>query len=72
MQHISDISYILGNRYWRYYGNRIDYGYPRDLNIWRGLPDHIDAAFQWKNGRTYFFSRDKYYRYNDQIFNVST
>ena len=59
-----------GNKYWRYFGNRIDYGYPRELKVWRGLPKVITAAFQWKNGRTYFFSGDKYYRYNDQIFDV--
>lgn len=29
----------------------IELDYPRDMSIWRGIGYHIDAAFQWKNGK---------------------
>ena len=64
------IYYITGDQYYRFntrYG-RIDSGYPRPLSVW-GLPtDHVDAAQQWDNGRTYFYVDDVYYRFNDQEF----
>jgi matrix metalloproteinase-14 (membrane-inserted) len=49
----------------------VEYGYPRPVSVWRGLPMKITAAFKWVNGRTYFFSGDQYYRYNDHLFRVS-
>ncbi|XP_055640676.1 72 kDa type IV collagenase-like [Toxorhynchites rutilus septentrionalis] len=30
---------------------------------WPGLPGNIDAAFRFKDGRTYFFKRDKFWRF---------
>jgi hypothetical protein len=38
--------------------------------VWKGLPQHVDAAIKWRNGRTYFFSGNQYYRYNDVEFDV--
>lgn len=29
----------------------VELDYPRDMSIWRGIGYHIDAAFQWKNGK---------------------
>lgn len=43
----------------------MDSGYPRDISVWRGVPYDIDAAFQWTNGRSYFFKGSKYYAYDD-------
>lgn len=46
-------------------------GYPKDITIWVGLPyGRIDAAINFKNSRTYFFSGGDYYRFNDRNFAV--
>lgn len=31
----------------------VELDYPRDMSIWRGIGYHIDAAFQWKNGKEF-------------------
>ena len=46
-------------------------GYPRSMSFFRGLPQPIDAAFQYRNRRTYFFSGDNYYKINDRNMRVS-
>ena len=49
--------FFKGSKYWHYDRTRgkIVAGYPRNMKDWRGIPNNIDAAFQWKNGRSYFF-----------------
>lgn len=32
---------------------------------WHGIPTSVTSAFQWKNGKTYFFRGDKYWRFDD-------
>ena len=47
-------------------------GYPRNIaNNWNGIPSNIDAAYQWKNGKTYFFKSKNYWRLNDESNSVS-
>ena len=60
--------FFKGDEYWRFYGNKIDYGYPRSISVWKGLPQIIDAVMKWSNGKSYFFAGPKYYRFDD--FNV--
>ena len=57
--------FFKGNQFWRFYGGKIDYGYPRSISAWKGLPSKIDAAMKWRNGRSYFFVGGKYYRFDD-------
>ena len=54
-----------GDKYWRFHGSKIDYGYPRSIRVWKGLPKRIDAAMKWTNGKSYFFAGPKYYRFDD-------
>lgn len=67
--------FFKGNEYWRYDSNNdppVSDRYPKPIGNWKGLPDSIDAAFQWENSRTYFFKNDKYYRFNDISFEVDS
>ena len=57
--------FFKGDRYWRFYDNKIDYGYPKSISAWKGLPEKIDAAMKWRNGKSYFFAGGQYYRFDD-------
>ena len=43
--------------------------YPKSISEW-GLPDNINGALQWDNGRTYFFQQGQYWRFNDRRFAI--
>ncbi|XP_043202426.1 matrix metalloproteinase-2-like [Amphibalanus amphitrite] len=51
---------IRGGQFWR-----PDSPAPRPLSEWPGMPDTIDAATRYSNGKTYFFSGQNYYRFDD-------
>lgn len=63
---------FLGENYYRVMDDgAVGDGYPRDITIWAGLPfGRIDAAINFQNSRTYFFSGGDYYRFNDRQFEV--
>lgn len=57
-----------GNKFWRYNSERtsIDPGYPKTIHsVLPDLPNHVNAALQWKNGKTYFFKGTQYYALDD-------
>ena len=57
-----------GEMFWRYNNNKksIDPGYPKPIHsVLSKLPNHLDAALQWKNGKTYFFKGTQYYALDD-------
>ena len=57
-----------GNKFWRYNGHKrsIDPGYPKTIHsVLPELPNHVNAALQWKNGKTYFFKGTQYYALDD-------
>lgn len=35
--------------------HHVELDYPRDMSIWRGIGYHIDAAFQYKDGKSRIF-----------------
>lgn len=66
--------FFKGAQYWRYDSRSevpVSDRYPQPISNWNGLPDHLDAAFQWQNGYSYFFKGSHYYRFNDKDFGVS-
>ncbi|XP_035222982.1 matrix metalloproteinase-2-like [Stegodyphus dumicola] len=63
---------FAGTEYWRYdeAEGRVELDYPRDMSMWRGVPYHIDAAFQHTDGHTYFFKGRKFWQFNDNLMSV--
>jgi hypothetical protein len=55
---------LTGDHYWKLTEDGIAAGYPRSISkSWPGLPSKIDAAFTYRNGKTYFFKGSQYWRY---------
>ena len=50
----------------------MDSTYPRPVSNWDGIPDNIDSAMQYSNGKTYFFKGGEYYRFDDAALTVDT
>ena len=44
--------FVSGDMYWKLDENNtyVEYDYPRDMSIWRGVPVPLDAAFQYWDG----------------------
>jgi len=56
-----------GDKYWKLADSEagVAAGYPRRISEdWEELPDNIDAAFTWKNGKMYFLKGSRYWRYS--------
>ncbi|XP_017838315.2 matrix metalloproteinase-2 isoform X2 [Drosophila busckii] len=62
-----------GTLYWRIdeFTGKVELDYPRDMSIWAGVGYNIDAAFQWENGKTYFFKNLGYWEFNDARMKVA-
>lgn len=64
------VYFFRDDEYLRYdvTGDRIDDGYPKKIiDYWTGWPQHwtrIQGAFDWGNGKLYFFSGEEYLRYD--------
>ena len=59
--------------YWRYDEEveRVELDYPRDVQMWRGIPYHFDAVFQWHDKKTYFFKDKYFWEFDDGRMKVS-
>ncbi|KAF2899798.1 hypothetical protein ILUMI_06396 [Ignelater luminosus] len=59
--------FYSGNMYWRFDEElmKVELDYPRDMSMWRGVGQDIDAVFQWKDGKTYFFKGKGFWKFND-------
>lgn len=65
------IYFFKGSQYWKFDPDKkppVDASYPRQISNWDGIPNNLDAALQYKNGKTYFFKNGKYYRFDDEKF----
>ena len=66
------IYFFKGRRYWKYDPQKkppVSSSYPKPISNW-DLPSSIRAASRW--GRyNYFFTDDKYYRFDDRRFTIS-
>ena len=50
----------------------MDSSYPRPITNWEGIPDNLDAATTYTNGKTYFFKGSKYYKFDDEKFELAS
>lgn len=44
---------------------RVELDYPRDMSMWQGIGNSIDSAFQWTDGKTYFFKGKGFWKFDD-------
>ncbi|XP_064618644.1 matrix metalloproteinase-2-like isoform X2 [Lineus longissimus] len=61
-------TYLMsGDMYWRFNEKSavVDYDYPRDMSMWKGVPTPVDASFRSWDGITYFMKGLNYYAFND-------
>ena len=65
--HSSSMLSFAGDKYWRYDDavGKVELDYPRDISMWRGVPSAIDAAFQYVDGKTYFFKGRHFWQFDD-------
>ncbi|KAG5893486.1 hypothetical protein JTB14_010537 [Gonioctena quinquepunctata] len=67
------IYFYKGSKFWRFDPSQrppVKTTYPKPISNWDGVPNNLNAAFQWTNGYTYFFKDGAYYRFNDRAFAV--
>ncbi|XP_018395917.1 PREDICTED: matrix metalloproteinase-14 isoform X3 [Cyphomyrmex costatus] len=66
------IYFYKGTKFWRFDPASkppVRSSYPKLIQNWEGIPNHINAAVTYK-GYTYFFQDNAYYRFNDRLFKV--
>ena len=64
---------FAGNQYWRLEetSQKVEVDYPRNMNVWRGIPANLNSAFTWhKNGISYFFKDSLFYDFNNRWMKV--
>ena len=64
---------FTGTTYWRFDEDMqsVELDYPRDIQMWSGVPYNFDAVFQSHNGKTYFFKNKHFWEFNDKRMIVS-
>jgi len=65
------IYFFKGSIYWKFDPDKsppVDPSYPRPISNWDGIPNNLDAAMQYSNGKSYFFRNGRYYRFDDKNF----
>ena len=65
--------YNSGDMYWRYDEEvqHIELDYPRDIQMWKGVPYDIDGVFQYHDKKTYFFKGKQFWEFNDERMEVA-
>nr|BBE38633.1 matrix metalloproteinase [Pinctada fucata] len=63
---------VSGDMYWKLQEDQdyVEPDYPRDMNIWKNVPVPLDTAFQYWDGKTYFFKDKMVYKFYDMKMRV--
>ncbi|XP_076435195.1 matrix metalloproteinase-17-like isoform X2 [Babylonia areolata] len=58
---------VSRDMYWKLNENNTyrELDYPRDMSIWRGVPESLDAALKYRDGKTYFFKGNRFWKFYD-------
>ena len=67
------IYFFKDSTYWKFDPDSspsVDPSYPRPISNWVGIPNNLDSALQYKNGKSYFFKNGRYYRFDDKVFTL--
>jgi len=67
------IYFIKKDKYWKFDKERkppVKKYFPISTKVW-DLPPAIKAAMQWSNKKTYFFTTNHFYRFNDFAFEIA-
>jgi hypothetical protein len=53
--------------YWRFDEGiqHVELDYPRDLSMWKGVPENFDAVFQYNDQKSYFFKGSHFWEFDD-------
>ncbi|KAG8542476.1 hypothetical protein GDO81_026669 [Engystomops pustulosus] len=56
-KHNKKTYFFRHNQYWRFdeRHGRMDPGYPKNTDLWQGLPSDVDDVISWTDGHTYVF-----------------
>ncbi|XP_022095496.1 matrix metalloproteinase-24-like isoform X2 [Acanthaster planci] len=57
--------FLKGTKYWVYYGQYAEAGYPRQVAD-LGLPSGLDAALPFNSAKTYFFKKNLVWRFDER------
>merc|ERR1712142_979792 len=60
--------FFKGSQYWKYdtIENRMEFGYPKSISNWKGVPSNVEAVLRWNDGKTYIFKEGNYWRLHDR------
>ena len=62
----NQVYFFNGSKDWKWNQYSLETQSGNITDLWKGVPDNIEAATRWTNGKTYLFKSGKYWRLNDE------
>ncbi|XP_053550621.1 matrix metalloproteinase-25 [Bombina bombina] len=64
--------FFRNNQFWRLdeKTGRPDSGYPKNGELWKGVPPNVDDVISWTNDTTYFFKASQYWKFRKGSFDA--
>ncbi|XP_056408616.1 matrix metalloproteinase-17-like [Hyla sarda] len=66
-KHNKKTYFFRHNRCWRFdeHQGKVEPGYPKNSQMWEGLPPDVDDVISWTDGHSYFFKGSQYWKVQD-------